>query len=426
MIAKHPMMNRIVMLLLSGAIVLVGGLPVQAAPKWADLDRPEHDYWNKPLNDKFTQLKDDLEAGKLPLDYRTEKTFLVSLLKALDIPASSQVLLFSTTSLQLRFISVRNPRALYFNEDLYIGYIPGGRIEVVALNPELGGIFYIFDIPQGRKQVRVERSTRCMNCHADEDTHDVPGLLAKSVIPGPNGGSLRAYRIGQSGHGIPYEERFGGWHVTGEHSITNHHGNLTGQFRNGKLLTYEAQPGRRFVWSKYATRTSDILPHLILEHQIGFVNRVLAAGYQTRAYLAEGKGRLSSEHDKLLSQQADSLVRYILFADEPALPAGGVGGDDVFKRDFQSAGKANPALASLRRFELRTRIFNLRCSYMIGSSVFTGLPDEMKRRIFAQLRNALSPDLPDSAYEYLDADEKRAIGDVLSNAFPSYASSSDN
>ena len=413
------MKSRIAKIFAGGmALMMLGQVSGIGAPKWADLDRPEHDYWNRPLNDKFTQLKDQLEAGKLPLNYRSEKTFLVSLLKALDIPASSQVMAFSTTSLQLRLINVRNPRAIYFNEDIYIGYIPGGRIEVVALHPELGGIFYIFDIPRGRKTVRVERSTRCMNCHADEDTGNVPGLLAKSVISGPNGGSLRAFRIGKSGHGIPYSERFGGWHVTGDGSLTNHHGNLTGRYSNGELLTFPAEPGRKFVWSKYATRTSDILAHLVFEHQIGFVNRVLEAGYRTRSYLREDSGKLTAEHKKALAEQADRLVRYILFADEPTLPADGLRGDDAFKKDFIAAGKAQGEFAALRAFDLRTRMFNLRCSYMIGSSVFTGLPDEMKRRIFARMRKALSTDAPDPAFGYLPEDEKCAILEILVKALP--------
>lgn len=424
MIPQTLMMQRFTKIFAVGmALMILGPLSGIGAPKWADLDRPEHDYWNRPLNDKFTQLKDQLETGKLPLDYRTEKTFLVSLLKALDIPASSQVMVFSTTSLQLRLINVRNPRAIYFNEDIYIGYIPGGRIEVVALHPELGGIFYIFDIPRGRKTVRVERSTRCMNCHADEDTGNVPGLLAKSVISGPNGGSLRAFRIGKSGHGIPYSERFGGWHVTGQGSLTNHHGNLTGRYSNGKLLTFPAEPGRKFVWSKYATRTSDMLAHLVFEHQIGFVNRVLEAGYRTRSYLREDQGKLTAEHDEALTEQADLLVRYILFADEPNLPADGLRGDDTFKQDFQAAGKADGELAALREFDLKTRMFKYRCSYMIGSSVFTGLPDEMKRRIFVRLRKALSTDAPDALYDYLSEEEKCVIRELLAKGLAGFRTS---
>src|SRR5204862_3933954 len=135
--------------------------------------------------------------------------------KILDVPVSSQTLVFSTTSLQLSLISPSNPRAIFFSEDIYVGYIPGGRIEVLSLDPELGAIFYIFDIPREPGPIRYERSNRCLNCHATDDTGYVPGLVIRSVAPAANGASLDSFRRLQSGHGIPFAERFGGWQVTG-------------------------------------------------------------------------------------------------------------------------------------------------------------------------------------------------------------------
>src|SRR5436190_1946901 len=136
--------------------------------EYPEFDQPPHNYWKRPLHDRFSRVKEDIETGHLPLDHTSEKAFVTSLLKALEIPLSSQMLVFSTTSLQLSLISPSNPRALYFAEDLYVGYVPGGRIEVLSLDPELGGIFYIFSIPKGDQQqtLHIERSERCMNCHA--------------------------------------------------------------------------------------------------------------------------------------------------------------------------------------------------------------------------------------------------------------------
>ncbi|MGB0583024.1 MAG: hypothetical protein ACPGVU_25350 [Limisphaerales bacterium] len=400
-------------------ILITLSLPAFAASKWSDLDRPEHDYWNRPLKDKFSRLKEQLETGKLPLSYRNEKEFLLSLLKALDIPATSQTLVFSTTSLQLRLINIRNPRALYFNEDTYIGFIPGGRIELISIHPELGGLFFIFDIPRGRQAVTVERSTRCMNCHASGDTGNVPGLLAKSVIPGPNGGSLKAYRIGESGHAIPFSERFGGWHLTGEHNLEEHHANRVGRFSNGKLITEEIQPGRRFTWSRYAVRTSDILPHLVFEHQMGFINRALEAGYRTRAYLADGEGTISTENAKRLDEQADKLTRYLLFANEAKFPNGGMGVDPAYQRDFLARAKKSANGASLRDFDLNTRMFKHRCSYMIHSSIFAGLPQEMKSRVFARIRAALGPN-PPADLAHLSVSERQSIRTILNETLAGF------
>src|SRR5687768_10231138 len=119
--------------------------PLRAAPPhYSKIQEAPHLYFERALDDPFTRLKAELEGGRLQLDQSGEKAFLKSLLKALQIPAESQVLVFSTTSLQINLISAGNPRALYFNEEVYVGFIPGGKIEVISLDPELGGIFYIF------------------------------------------------------------------------------------------------------------------------------------------------------------------------------------------------------------------------------------------------------------------------------------------
>lgn len=407
-------MRRTCILLLSLYLTTSVGL---AQTTYQDFDQPPHDYWNRQLKDRFTRLKQDLETGRLPLDRSSEKAFLLSLLKALHIPASSQMLLFSTTSLQLGLINPGNPRAIYFSDDIYLGYIPGGKIEIVSLDPELGGIFYIFDIPRGEQPIKIERATRCMNCHADEETRQVPGLVVKSVIPGPSGGSLTAYRIAQNGHQIPFSERFGGWYVTGQHGITNHWGNVIGRLSPQGLSTQKIEAGKRFDYARYLVPSSDILPQLLHEHQAGFVNRVLEAGYRARTSLFLGKGKLSTEAATELDQQANMVVRYMLFADEVPLPKGGVAGEADFKRDFTNQGRKVNGI-SLRDFDLQTRMFKHRCSYMIYSPVFQGLLPEIKQRIYRRLRAALDVKKADPEYAYLPAAEKQAILEILSKTLP--------
>ena len=389
-----------------------------AQPTFDEINEPPHNYLQRRPADKFTQLRDDLESGIIPLDRSSEKAFVFSLLQALDIPVSSQMLVFSTTSLQLSLISPANPRALYFNEELYLGYVPGGRIEIASLDPKLGGIFYILDIPINGAAFTIERSGRCMNCHAGEDTGHVPGLVIKSVVPGPTGGSLTAHRLAQTGHGIPFAERFGGWHVTGEHAITNHLGNLTGELAAGKLTKIPNPPGQRFRFDKYPAATSDILPHLLHEHQVGFVNRVVEASYRTRTALHIGKGELTPAQTAELDEQARILTRYLLFADEVPLPDGGVAGDEAYRKDFLRNRRATPDGLSLKDFDLRTRLFKHRCSYMIYSPVFTGLPPAMKQRVFAKLGQALDVTSADPEFAYLPVSEKQAIHGILKSTLP--------
>lgn len=393
------MIRRLLAFLLASACA-------HAAPvKFAD---PPHDYWTRPLTDRFTRLKADLESGKIPLDTTGEVPFLRSLLRALNVPESSQMLVFSATSLQQAIISPRNPRALYFNEEFYVGYVPGGKVEVISIDPALGGIYYMFPFPRDGRALRIERSGKCMNCHVNEDTRNVPGLVVKSVIAGPNGGSLMAFRKEQSGHGVPYTERFGGWYVTGTHGITGHWGNVSGDYNAGQLEKIPQDPATGFDPSRYPLPTSDILPQLIHEHQAGFDNRVIEAVYQTRELLAANPKSTAARLDKI----AQELTRYILFADEAPLPAP-VEGDPAFKAAFLRNRRVVADTASLKDLDLKTRLFTHRCSYMIYTPLFQNLDPTLKQRIYRRMAAALDTARPDPEYAYLSAPEKQGIRTIL-------------
>ncbi len=399
-------------------LLLLAGVLAATAADYRDFDQPPHDYWKHTPHDRFSRWMTNVQSGRVELDYASEKAFVASVLKSLDIPASSQMLVFSTTSLQLSLISPRSPRAIFFNEDIYLGYVVGGKIEVVSVDPDLGGIYYIFDIPRNGQPPHPDRATRCMNCHAREDTGYVPGLVVKSVVPGPRGGSLKAFRQEQSGHGIPLDQRFGGWYVTGLANFTNHWGNLIGQSTPQGLQKISATPGMMFNFERYLVPCSDVLPQLVHEHQVGFINRTIEATYRTRTHLAEDNGKLTAAHAAELDEQAHGLTRYLLFADEVPLPQGGVAGDAEFKTDFASVRRLGPGGASLKDFDLRTRLFQHRCSYMIYSLAFQGLPPEMKQRILARLTLALNTAKPDKEFAYLPAAEKQTIRGILKATLP--------
>ena len=383
----------------------------EAAKRLRDFEKPPHNYWQRAPTDRFTRIKTALETGKIPLDRTSEKAFVVSLLKALEISSATQTLVYSTTSLQLSRISPRNPRALYFNEDVYVGWVPRGQIEIASIDPALGGIYYIFNIPRGPAPIRIERSTRCFNCHAEFENGRVPGLLIKSVVPGPGGGSLESFYGDITGHSIPLKDRFGGWHLTGKHGIKQHWGNLVGTLSTAGLKKYANPPGRQFRWGTYPVPTSDVLAHLLQEHQVGFVNRAVKATYDVRSAVHTGGGKITPQAEVLIAKHAQELTRYLLFADEVPLPAGGIGGDAMLKKDFLKRARKAKDGASLRDFDLRTRIFKHCCSYMIHSAAFTGLPAPLKQRVFVNLRAALSGKHPDSGN--FPAAEKQAIAKIL-------------
>ena len=378
-----------------------------------DPHSPAHEYHTRELNDPFTRMIEGFESGERELDYQSGRAFITSILEHLDVPASSQLLVFSRTSLQTRHISGRNPRAMYFNEDVYVGYIPGGKVEIISLDPELGGIFYIFDQPKRGELPVIERSGRCMNCHAVAETRRVPGLSVRSVTPGPNWGAIETFRNKQIGHQIPLSERFGGYHVTGDPGFTDHKGNRVGQEVGGKIITEVIEPGTQFDWSIYPADTSDILPHLLLEHQSGFMNLVLEATYRARTYAYLGKGEIKPEHVEVLNGLAGELVRYLLFADEAKFPIGGIQVDSEYREDFLADRKETSNGNSLKDLDLETRLFKNRCSYLIYSSVFEATPDVFKQQVYDLLDKALSAKKTNPDFAYLPDAEKEAIRGIL-------------
>jgi hypothetical protein len=368
---------------------------------------PRHGYFSQPLRDPFSVFTRALDAGQETLAADNEQTLLQELLRKLKIPASSQMLVFSATSFQTGLISVRNPRAIYFNEDTYLGHVPGGRVEIISIDPDLGAIFYLLDRPAPGRPLGFERSERCMNCHAPKRNGGFPGLVVESMIPGPSGGGERSYRGELSGHALPFFERFGGWHVTGLHKSFPHQGNLLIEFTRAGRQEVPVPPGARFDWQRYPTKTSDVLAHVLHEHQVGFINRCVEATYRTRHL---------QPNDALVQTQAEMLLRYLLFADEAPLPPGGLEGDPGLKEDFLATRRPIQKGPSLKDFDLRTRLFRYRCSYMIYSQAFTGLPPALKKTLLSRLEEVLTRQMP--GYDYLPAAERQIIREILRATLP--------
>jgi hypothetical protein len=375
---------------------------------------PLHGYETREVHDRFSKLLAAWEAGEGPeLDTSGELPLLTSLLEQLEVPVSSQMMVYTATSLQKGLISARNPRALYFNDDTYVGFVPGGRIEVISLDPELGGIFYLFDRLRGGRQPLVRRTADCMNCHAPRHMENVPGLVIESVIPGLTGGGERAFRREQSGHAVPIADRFGGWHLTGTGpAMRKHWANMLIQRKNGEALELPNPPGERFDLSRYPHETSDLFAQLLHEHQVGFVNRALQAGYRYRELDAAGNA-----DDAAVAKLAEPLVRYLLFTDEDPLVPGMVG-DSPLVTDFGKAAKRDAAGRSLRDLDGQTRLLRHRTSYMIYSPTFAGLATPLRERVLRDLATALDGN---AAGTHLPAEERTAIRQILTETLPEFA-----
>ena len=403
-----------------GLLRIISLIGTACAAEWEpDLDSEPHRYFQRTAVDRFSRRIPELAEGRLPLDRSSERAFLKSLLRALDIPESSQLLVFSNTSLQLSLINPDNPRALYFSDDLYLGYVPGGKIEVATIDAELGAVFYIFDIPRSDSRVVVERARRCMNCHANEDTLKVPGLSVKSVAPGPGGGSLDTFHPGQSGHTQPLAERFGGWYVTGTGGFDGHWGNRMGRLYQGELSATPLEPGTRFSFERYPVATSDLLAHLLHEHQVGGVNRLIRAQYRFRELHHRNGGSVPQALPPDLETELADLLGYLLFAQEAPIPASGIPGNPAFREGFARNRKVVDG-HSLKDLDLQTRLLRFRCSYLIHTPFFEGLDADLRRRILRDLDHALSPEKRNAASRHLSDSEAAVIRTILRATVPGF------
>src|SRR6185503_18109094 len=109
----------------------------------ADYEQPPISYSSARAEDPAAMLDRAVSAGKVQLARDEKRGYLESLLRELKIPVSSQTLVFSKTSFQRDRISPQRPRAVYFNGDTYVGYVPGGDvIEIASTDPKLGTTFY--------------------------------------------------------------------------------------------------------------------------------------------------------------------------------------------------------------------------------------------------------------------------------------------
>ena len=88
-----------------------------------EFDREPIRYSKAEVDDPIARLQRRLEQGDVELQHDEKHGYLLSVLAELDVPRESQTLVFSKTSLQARQISPRSPRALYFNDDIYVGYV---------------------------------------------------------------------------------------------------------------------------------------------------------------------------------------------------------------------------------------------------------------------------------------------------------------
>jgi len=394
----------------------------------ADLDREPILYSTAPTDNAITKLEKQLRDSKRELTNQGDLGYLESALKELKVPISSQVLVFSKTSLQRSKISPRTPRAIYFNDEVTIGYCQKGDVlEVAAADSQLGTVFYTLNQDPSRAERFTRQTEACLICHASSMNQGFPGHLFRSVSTDNRGElvlSRGSKRVDQT---TPIPDRWGGWYVTGRSGSAGHQGNqIVGGWEWSK--DQPSDPGNvtslknYFTVGHYLSPHSDLVALMVLEHQGEAQNRLTRSAFQTRLALHEQRelnkafGEKPSYRSESITKRiewaCEPVVEYFLFSEEAKL-AEPVSGTSAFTKEFAERGPFDTKQRSLREFDLKTRLFRNPLSYLIYSKQFDALPPEAKARIYLRLWEVLSGKDQSKPFAHLDAETRRTLREIV-------------
>jgi hypothetical protein len=434
-----------------GRRFLVSALPVVAALLLATApDPPVGHSTPSPQaspSDPVARLQARLDAGEAQLEFDPVRGYLPSLLDELGIAVSTQGLVFSRTSLQTDRVAPWNPRAVYFSDDVYVGWVPESPLlEVAAIDPLEGVVFYSLDQdPEGPPAFRRETTT-CLMCHESAVTGGAPGLIVRSVLTDRMGYPIVNVHEGSTTDRTPIADRWGGWYVTGSHAGRDHAGNLLApvlshevpdrrsflrQFdRSGSGAVMDLQG--RFDLAPYPIPDSDMVALMVLTHQAQVHNLIAAVHAEAREALrfqamaasrpgaTEGPEDLPAGARARLDASVERLVRALLFVGEAPLE-GPVKGTSSFVGDFESSGVRDGRGRSLRELELETRLFRYPLSFMVGSDAFLALPRVAKDTAYRRIREVLGGEDRSEPFRHLDDSLRQALLEILRETHPEFA-----
>ncbi len=393
-------------LLAAGVIASAAAALAQLSGAFSgSLDHPSIEYSTRPARDAVSELNRKLEQGTVQLKFESAHGYLRSVLEALNIPVESQMTIFSKTSFQAFLISPRNPRAVYFNDSVSVGWVRGGSVmEVAAQDPRQGVIFYVLG-QRATEQPRFTRRDACLQCHESYATLGVPGMLLRSHFTAPNGIAMFQFGSYDSDHRSPLDQRWGGWYVTGKAGSMRHMGNavVTDTEKPETMVTdatlnVESLKGK-FDTDAYLAPYSDVVALMVFDHQMHMTNLLTRMGWEARYASPQFHAR----------DAAKEFVDYLLFVDEAPLE-GKIQGTSGFAAKFAAEGPRDKKGRSLRQFDLERRMMRYPCSYMIYSEAFEGLPAKAKEAIYRRMWQLLSGEEKSDRLSFAD---RKAVVEIL-------------
>lgn len=388
--------------------------------------------------DPIARLQARLDAGAVTLTHDRVLGYLPALLRALDIPVSSQVLVFSRTSLQTDRIAPWSPRALYFNDDVYVGYVlESPFLEIGSVDPAKGGVFYTLPQEPRPRAAFQREATTCLMCHSSRSaTGGVPGFMVLSSVADRHGYPITGVHEGSTSDVTPVAQRFGGYYVTGTgpHAgnvyapLLGHEVHDKPAFRARFRLQFErADSNARtslaglFDTTAYLHGQSDVVALMVLTHQTVVHNLIMAVHEAAREAIVEaaiGAVRTDSLQAPVtprLRGAVDNLTRALLFVKEARLTAP-LRGTTSFAQDFARRGVRDRAGRSLRDFDLAQRLFRYPASFLIYSEAFDALPRMARRAVYARMADLLEGREPSD----LTAAERQAVTEILRETKPEF------
>jgi len=394
-----------------------------SAPATGSMLRYETEYPTIPYTtgkrtDRVAVLIEKLARGEAQLEHESERGYLESLLVALEIDPSSQTLVYSQTSLQGKLITPKTPRAIYFNDDVYVGYVQGtaAPIEIASLDSDLGPVFYLLDQSEPKPKFTSELG-RCMSCH---DSYSLTGGGVPRFIVGSGYTGTTGMLVSHEGWILisdrtPLKSRWGGWYVTGQHGSQVHLGNMIIKTIYDFDKLEELRVGNRdtldgLIDTKpYLTNKSDIVALLVLQHQADVQNLITRVSYDARS--------AADKREDPLEATVERLLNMMLFVDavEYTEP---ISGDAKFAEQFASRAVRDSQGRSLRDFDLTRRLFRYPLSYLIYSPAFDALPSDVRGMFYARLNAVLTGADTSESFRHLSAADRAAILDILRDTNP--------
>lgn len=405
------------------------GITVQTTRLY-DAEWPAIPYASAAPNEPVARLARAIERGDARLAFSPPRGYLDALLEALDIDPASQVLVFSQTSLQSRRIDPRRPRAIYFNDEVYVAWVQNGPLEIASVEPELGPVFYLLDQDGDAAPAFDRELDRCLSCHDSYSLSGggVPRLILGSGYTGVGGNLVTHEGWILVSDRTPFRSRFGGWYVTGTHGDQRHLGNLLIRSyddfeRLDELRVSNVESLETFFdTTPYARGTSDIVALMVLQHQTNVQNAIVRVGYETRTALAAVRDGVSTpdEAQAAIAASVEPLVCMMLFCEEIELTAP-LAGDPEFVAQFQSRAVRDAQGRSLRDFDMTRRMFRYPLSYLIHSRQFESLPDEAKTAVYRRLAAVLTGADRSEPFARLTDADRASIVEIVATTKPELA-----